>query len=172
MKMYNFKKILVFLGLLLPIILLVGCSKNEDVSGLVVESKNPVVSKIADDLNSDSIKKTVQWLQDNVIARFEGSSNIGKVYVIGAHYDSYCYDYDPFIMAPGADDNASGVAGMLEIARVIKKNGFVPKNTIEFVSFAAEEAWLKGSADYASKSAANSLGIALMINLEIVILSF
>jgi len=220
MKREILKKTVVFLGLLLPFLFLVSCSKNEDVTEITVDSKNPVITKIADDLNADSIKKTVQWLQDkktryylssnrkqiatelknkfvqlgyvnsridsfflsskgdygqayetwqyNVIARLEGSLNIGKVYVIGAHYDSYCYDFDPFIMAPGADDNASGVAGILEIARVFKKNGFVPKSAIEFVAFAAEEAYMKGSADYAAKAAAKNIGITLMINLDMI----
>ena len=104
--------------------------------------------------------------QYNVIARLEGNANKGKVYVVGAHYDSK--SGDSYANAPGADDNASGVSGVIEIARVFKKNGFVPKYTIEFVTFAAEEIGLFGSADYAGKSVANNVEIVAMLNLDMI----
>lgn len=121
----------------------------------------------------DSFFLTVPWAgkaystwQYNVTARLEGKTTSGKVYLIGAHYDSY--STDPFLNAPGADDNASGVSGIVEIARVLKKGGFVPKNSIEFVAFAAEEIGLKGSSDYAIKSAANKVDIIAMLNLDMI----
>jgi hypothetical protein len=104
--------------------------------------------------------------QYNVVARLEGKTTPAKVYLIGAHYDSY--SPDPFVNAPGADDNASGVSAIVEMARVFKKQGFVPKNTIEFVAFAAEEIGLKGSLDYAVKAAANTVNIAAMLNLDMI----
>ena len=110
--------------------------------------------------------KAYSTWQYNVIARLEGKNNSGKVYLIGAHYDSY--STDPFVNAPGADDNASGVSAIVEIARIFKKQGFVPRNSIEFVAFAAEEIGLKGSADYAIKSAGNKVDIAAMLNLDMI----
>ena len=46
--------------------------------------------------------------------------------------------------APGADDNASGTAAALEIARVIISNGYQPEATIKFITFGAEEYGLVG----------------------------
>ena len=121
----------------------------------------------------DSFFLTVTWSgkvystwQYNVVARLEGKTTPGKVYLIGAHYDSY--SPDPFVNAPGADDNASGVSAIVEIARIFKKQGFVPKNSIEFVAFAAEEIGLKGSFDYAVRAAANQVNIAAMLNLDMI----
>ena len=54
----------------------------------------------------------------------------GKEWVISAHYDTVCN-------SPGADDNASGVAAMLEAARVLAKSG--TKRTIRFIGFSLEE---------------------------------
>lgn len=64
----------------------------------------------------------------NLIARFGPSD--GPLIVIGAHYDS-CGD------TPGADDNASGVAGLLELARLLALNP--PKHAVELVAFTLEE---------------------------------
>jgi leucyl aminopeptidase len=75
---------------------------------------------------------------------------------------------DPFFYSPGANDNASGIAGMLEIARVIKKRGFVPASTIEFVAFASEEYELNGSDDYVNKASATNKNIVMMLNLDMI----
>ena len=64
----------------------------------------------------------------NVIGRHGGQD--GPVLVVGAHYDS-CSD------TPGADDNASGVAGLLELARRVGSSRL--RQDIEFVAFALEE---------------------------------
>jgi Zn-dependent M28 family amino/carboxypeptidase len=64
----------------------------------------------------------------NLIARF--GPREGPLIVIGAHYDS-CGD------TPGADDNASGVAGLLELARLLAQDP--PKHAVELVAFTLEE---------------------------------
>jgi Zn-dependent M28 family amino/carboxypeptidase len=64
----------------------------------------------------------------NLIARFGPAE--GPVIVIGAHYDS-CGD------TPGADDNASGVAGLLELARLLAAKP--PKHAVELVAYTLEE---------------------------------
>ena len=66
----------------------------------------------------------------NVIAKIAGSES-GTI-VIGAHYD-VCGD------TPGADDNASAVAGLLELARLIKASGRTPRHSIELVAWTLEE---------------------------------
>jgi hypothetical protein len=66
----------------------------------------------------------------NVIAERGGSDLADEIVVIGAHYDSV-------IGSPGANDNASGVAAMLELARRLAE--FQPRRTLRFVAFVNEE---------------------------------
>lgn len=65
----------------------------------------------------------------NVIALKEGKKCPSDIVVVGAHYDSYD--------GPGADDNASGVAGILELARLLKDQS--TDRTIKFIAFDSEE---------------------------------
>jgi leucyl aminopeptidase len=52
--------------------------------------------------------------------------------------------------APGADDNASGIATITETIRVLMSNGFQPKKTLKFMAYAAEEVGLLGSKEIAN----------------------
>jgi len=99
----------------------------------------------------DSFQNTIEWplksgenhttWQYNVSAALAGMENVSDVYVLGAHYDCLIMGpgTDPYKYAPGADNNASGVAAFLEIARIFKQKKFVPKYSIEFVGFGSEE---------------------------------
>jgi Zn-dependent M28 family amino/carboxypeptidase len=92
----------------------------------------------------------------NVIAVKEGLSK--KTIIVGAHYDSVR-------AGRGADDNASGVAVLLESAERIKEAS--PPYTIRFVAFGAEEVGLKGSSRYVEQmSLADIAGTVVMINLD------
>jgi hypothetical protein len=71
----------------------------------------------------------------NVIATQVGTVYPDSYYVIGAHYDT--------AGTPGADDDASGVAGLLEIARVLSL--YAPEYTIKYIAFDLEEIGLIGS---------------------------
>jgi len=106
--------------------------------------------------------------QYNVIATLEGSDATDSVSIIGAHYDNKMSSGDLFTFIPGANDNASGVAAALEIARLMKKKSFVPKYTIKFVAFAAEEIGLLGSYDYAQKTDARNEKIIMMLNNDMI----
>ncbi len=66
----------------------------------------------------------------NIYAEIRGNLIPERILVIGAHYDTVTG-------TPGADDNASGVAGMLELARLLSKKSF--NHTIQFVAFPLEE---------------------------------
>ncbi len=66
----------------------------------------------------------------NVIGEMKGRTSPEKVLVIGAHYDTVR-------TTAGADDNASGVAGLLGIARLLRERG--TDRTVRFVAFALEE---------------------------------
>ena len=109
------------------------------------------------------------WIetQKNVVATLPGSKDPESVFVIGGHHDSIT-GTDPWTFAPGADDNASGTAAVLEIARIIRKSGYQPEVTLKFVTFAAEEYGLFGSWDFAEKALSADMNIKLMINHDMI----
>ena len=82
----------------------------------------------------------------NVVARFGPAT--GPVFVIGAHYDA-------FGELPAADDNASGVAGLLELGRLL--GNVPPKVRIDLVAYCLEEPPFYGSTDMGSAVHARSL---------------
>lgn len=108
-----------------------------------------------------------QW-QYNVIAVLTGSEYPDSVCVIGGHYDDILSTGDPFTIVPGANDNASGTAAVLEIARVLKKNNYAPKSTIMFITFGAEELGLFGSKDFAANPNGFSGKIRFMLNSDMI----
>jgi len=100
----------------------------------------------------------------NVIGELEGKASPGKVIVIGAHYDTVR-------TTPGADDNASGVAGLLGIARLLKDRP--PDRTVRFVAFALEELPVyrtrnMGSYHYAESLKKGQVAVEGMICLEMI----
>ncbi len=105
-------------------------------------------------------------LQQNVVASKRGTINPERVIVIGGHYDSILFDGDPMQFAPGVDDDGTGTAGTLEIARVLA--GTDLESTIIFVPFAAEEQGLWGSEAFAAQASANGMNLALMLNLDMI----
>ena len=92
----------------------------------------------------------------NVIAKKTGTKRPDEYYLVGAHYDSVNQDEgDNFApgctTAPGAADNASGVAGVMELARVFSNSKLETDATVIFVAFGGEETGLQGSIQYVSK---------------------
>jgi Zn-dependent M28 family amino/carboxypeptidase len=79
----------------------------------------------------------------NVVAVQKGKGP-GSV-VVGAHYDSRPYEG----LAPGAEDNGSGVAGLLAMAKAFKNSKIVPQKSVYFVGFAGEEGGMIGSQAFA-----------------------
>lgn len=106
---------------------------------------------------------------ENVIARKGPSSR--KVFIVGAHFDAVAG-------TPGADDNASGVAGMLEAARILAD---VPSPSplpaggerervrgIEFVAFNLEEYNMAGSSEYVADLKKQKRTVLGMLSLEMI----
>src|SRR5690606_40536536 len=85
--------------------------------------------------------------QKSVIFTFPGVEDNNEVAILGAHLDSGDY-WDP-LNAPGADDNASGVATITEVLYVLLSQNFQPKKTVQIMAFAAEENGLRGDIDIA-----------------------
>lgn len=103
---------------------------------------------------------------NNVICRKSGAVDPDNILVVGAHYDSFNQDSDPSIYAPGADDNGSGVAAVLELARVLKD---IPmKKSIMFVAFSAEEVGLVGSSVVASNLYYSGAKVEFMLNFDMI----
>lgn len=94
--------------------------------------------------------KQHKWKQPSVIAQIQGSEKPEEIIVLGAHQDSI-NKWTPFMgwKAPGADDDASGVATIMEVFRVLMDSGYKPKRSIQFIAYAGEELGLLGSQDIA-----------------------
>lgn len=106
--------------------------------------------------------------QRNVVATVVGTVEPDKVIVVGGHYDSVVYGSgtDPFTWAPGADDNASGTAATLEMARIIAQNPL--PFTVIFVPFAQEEQGLVGSYYFAEYLYNQGVDVQLMVNTDMI----
>jgi Zn-dependent M28 family amino/carboxypeptidase len=106
----------------------------------------------------------------SVIAVLPGAAQPEKRIVVGAHYDSVNLratgDKAAEAPAPGADDDASGTAVVLELARVMSQYRF--RKTIVFIAFGGEEIGLVGSSRYASRAKANHEQIEAVFNNDIV----
>jgi hypothetical protein len=98
----------------------------------------------------------------NVVAILPGTINPEQVVIIGGHYDST--SGSAHIAAPGADDNASGTACVLQCARIL--SNYVFEKTVVFIAFGAEEQGLEGSEYYAAQAAAAGDDIVAMINVD------
>jgi Zn-dependent M28 family amino/carboxypeptidase len=142
------------------------------------------VRYIADQLRAVGATVTFQDIRvreetyQNIIARFGPTT--GPWLVVGAHYDSHgdtaagAQDprgYTQDSHTPGADDNASGVAGLIELARLLSRNP--PKRSVELVAYALEEPPYFRNDDMGSMSHAQSVkaqqpGVELMIALEMI----
>jgi hypothetical protein len=97
---------------------------------------------------------------DDVVARKEGAVRPEEIVLLGAHYDSFSRDDT----APGADDNASGTSGLLEVARLMA--GATWERTLVFVAFSGEEQGLVGSEAFAQWARSRDWQIVAMINLD------
>ena len=104
----------------------------------------------------------------NVLAVQVGKTKPYEIIICGAHYDSWVVVDEPFdpdtLVSPGADDNASGVAGILETARILSNYDF--ERTIIYANWNAEEIGLCGSNEYAKQCERDSIDIVAYFNLD------
>lgn len=127
-------------------------------------------------LSVDIIRKEVPAY--NVIGVLEGSDPVLKNenIVIGAHYDhlgrggegSGSLSPNSGDIHHGADDNASGTAGLLELARIFSAQQPRPKRTLIFIAFGGEEEGLLGSAYYVNHPHAPLKNTVAMINMDMI----
>jgi hypothetical protein len=105
----------------------------------------------------------------NVIATLKGAQpeSEARLYVVSGHYDSMCSSpTDAVCDAPGANDDASGTAAVLEMARVMSKYQF--DATIVFMAVPGEEQGLLGAAFYAEQAKQRQWNIAAMFTNDII----
>jgi Zn-dependent M28 family amino/carboxypeptidase len=137
---------------------------------LNTESLNKAADYIAAHFDKTLGNSERQWFEvegkryQNVICRFGPQE--GPRFVIGAHYD---VEGD----SPGADDNASAVAGLLEIARLLSLHEGKLPHPVELVAYTLEEppyftTESMGSLYHASQLKENNIPVKLMISLEMI----
>ena len=105
----------------------------------------------------------------NVVATLKGTQpeSSNRIYVVSGHYDSMCSSpTDAKCDAPGANDDASGTAAVLEMARVMAKHEF--DATVVFMAVAGEEQSLLGSTHFAEQAKQKNWDIEGMFTNDIV----
>ena len=105
------------------------------------------------------------WDQPSVILTIEGTSD--ETIIIGGHADSIAGFWGRArAHAPGADDNASGIATITEVIRILANSGYKPNKTIKFMGYAAEEVGLLGSKAIAKDMKQKSANIVGVLQLD------
>ena len=103
-------------------------------------------------------------------ARSDSNSSGDRIFIISAHYDSKANlsaNWHPLLSkAPGANDNASGISSMLEIARIL--SAYEYDHHLRFVAFDGEEIGLIGSRYHARQAVQRGESIAAVINLDMI----
>ena len=138
-----------------------------DVQTKIDEKKKPLSMNLA---TKAQVEVTAIYEKNaktmNIVAMIEGSDPKLKneFVVIGAHLDHV--GSQAGILFPGANDNASGSAGVLEIADAFVKGGIQPKRSVVFVLFASEEQGLNGAKHFVESWKNGYDKIIAMINLD------
>jgi hypothetical protein len=105
------------------------------------------------------IRNTPPGQTANVVATLTGTVNPELIYVVSSHYDSVA-------AGPGADDNSSGTAALLETARLLA--GHPQPATIVFASFTGEEAGLLGSREFVRRAVLDRRQVAGALNNDMI----
>jgi leucyl aminopeptidase len=106
--------------------------------------------------------------QPSVILTIRGSELPNEVVVLGGHLDSInASDRNNLAQrAPGADDDASGIATLTEVLRVAMSSSWRPKRTVKFMGYAAEEVGLRGSAAIAQSFRNAGTNVVAVLQLD------
>jgi len=95
----------------------------------------------------------------NIVGELAGEERPDEFVVVGAHYDAHD-------IAPSANDNAAGVATILEAARLLAPHRRVLKRTVRFVCFSGEEVGLRGAQAYVERHAHELPRTRLAVNVD------
>lgn len=157
-----------------------GCWISTELAERLLGTKGRSLRQLQEDLKARPAPRTLvlkatatlSWesaegtgLLVNVIGTTGGTEAMNpQALVIGAHRDHLGRLDD--LMFPGADDNASGTAVMLEVARVLRSVAAPPKRSLIFASFSGEEQGLLGSRLYVAQPPHPLKGTSAMINID------
>lgn len=103
--------------------------------------------------------------QPSIILTVRGTTMPNEVVVLGGHQDSINLN-GPTAGAPGADDDASGIASLTEVIRVLVAKNFRPARTVKFMAYAAEEVGLRGSNAIAADFQARAVNVVGVLQLD------
>jgi leucyl aminopeptidase len=103
--------------------------------------------------------------QPSIILTVQGTTLPNEVVVLGGHQDSINMN-GPTVNAPGADDDASGIASLTETIRVLVAKNFRPERTVKFMAYAAEEIGLVGSYAIAADFQARGVNVVGVLQLD------
>jgi bacterial leucyl aminopeptidase len=121
-----------------------------------------------DDIDVELVNHS--WTQPSVKATIHGTGGLANEKVIlGGHLDSINWERlmpTRWDHAPGADDNASGIAVILETFTTIVESGIRPQRTMEFMGYAAEEIGLRGSNEIAREYRQNGANVVGVMQLD------
>ena len=121
------------------------------------------------DVTSELFACSTCSTQPSVILTIRGNELPNEIVVLGAHLDSINGSAGGNLAqrAPGADDDASGIATLTEVLRIAMANGWKPKRTVKFMGYAAEEVGLRGSNAIAQahRSAAANVVAVLQVDM-------
>lgn len=110
---------------------------------------------------------THSWPMPSVIARIRGTVSPEESVIVGGHLDSI-NKLSFSEKAPGADDDASGVAAAFEAFRAIVASGVRPTRTLEFMAYSAEEVGLRGSQEIAESYQIQRRQVRAVMQLDMV----
>jgi hypothetical protein len=113
---------------------------------------------------SDPFRFESYYQSRNIVAVIPGKVAPERMVLACAHYDST--SNNPLVSAPGADDNGSGTAGVLELARILAGEEF--DFSIVLLCVSAEEWGLYGSAHYARQASQDGAKILAVVNLDMI----
>jgi leucyl aminopeptidase len=109
------------------------------------------------------------FAQPSVVLTWKGTKADSEVVILGGHGDSIAgFMSGNDNKAPGADDNASGIATITEVIRLLATNNFQPQRTLHFISYAAEEVGLRGSDDLARQYRQKNVNVLGVMQLDMV----
>jgi len=99
----------------------------------------------------------------SLVLTINGATAPNDFIIVGAHMDSITNNVNN---APGADDDASGIATISEMIRVLLSVNYKPSKTVEFMAYAAEEIGLVGSSEIANNYALNSKNVVSFVQFD------
>ena len=117
--------------------------RGRDASNSGADSKGNLECRqyLYDQFDGLGLTTTLQGTYDNVVGELTGTTRPEDIFIIGAHYDTTTGN-----PRPGGDDNGSGTAAIVELARILSQYRF--EATIRLIGFNSEEDGLYGSTDY------------------------